>query len=242
LYLVHCTLSIVVDIFTLVCYDSRYMKRTAMKWMCLALAGGVLVGCQQQQMLAILKEQHVQQHTKNCLESYQRHLKWLREAKPELEAELQKASRAQWEWCVDCDGADEVPAPIRLSKEEFHELASLLKQVQSMPPLPQSVFMTEPPPFRMPGNEPWPVEAGIGCCGGVELCLYFYNSAGEWVGAWSNSEVIPASRVAEWQTRREGRPLLMMPDAAYMRLISLPSAVKAEKMDAALQKQLQHSH
>ena len=207
----------------------------------MALAVAALVGCQEQQMLARLKERHVQNHTKGCLEVYQWHLKWLQEAKPELETELQRAARAQWEWIVDCDGQGDLPAPVRLSKAEFEEMVSLLKQVEPMPPLPQSVFMTEPPPFRMP-DELVPVDVSFGCCGGVELGLYFYNSAGDFVGAWSNSEVIPISRVAEWRTRRDGRPLLMMPDAAYQRLISLPSTIKAQKMDAAVQEKLQHQH
>jgi hypothetical protein len=123
-------------------------------------------------------------------------------------------------------------------------ILELMGQMQSMPALPKSYFMTEPPPFRMPDDLPPPVVVNpfAGCSSEVSLTLMFYDAEGEMAAFWDNSMVIPVSRVPEWSKTDKGRPMLMMPDEAYQRLINLPSSLKAEKRDKEFRKKSQHNH
>jgi hypothetical protein len=133
---------------------------------------------------------------------------------------------------------------VKLGQREFKELVELMGLMQSMPALPKSYFMTEPPPFRMPDDLPPPVEVNpfAGCSSEVSLTLMFYDAEGEMAAFWDNSMVIPVSRVPEWSKTDKGRPMLMMPDEAYQRLINLPSSLKAEKRDKEFRKKSQHNH
>lgn len=143
-------------------------------------------------------------------------------------------------WSAECDSsyADLLPEPVKLGQREFNELAELMDQIQSMPALPESYFMTEPPPFRMPEAVPPPaVFKPLGGCGGeVSFSLVFYDAGERAVQRWNNSQVIPASRVPEWSNSDEECPKLMMPDNAYNRLINLPSSRKTEKLHIELLK------
>ncbi len=222
------------------------MKTIAMKWISALCAVVALVGCQEQRMIQQFKENHIRRHTEQCLREYQYHERKLQCAAPDLKKNVQRAVRAQWEWIVDCDvsNADLIPKPVKLGQSEFKELVELMGKMQSMPALPKSYFMTEPPPFRMPDDlqPPVLVEPFAGCCGGVSLSLMFYNAGGVSVECWDHSQVIPASRVSEWSNSNKGRPVLMMPDEAYQRLINLPSSLKAEKLDKEFRKKSQHNH
>lgn len=193
-----------------------------------------------------MKEEHIRNHTKQCLHEHHIHEWMLQRAAPELKETVQRAVRAQWEWSAECDGTPEhmLPKPVKLGQQEFTEQVKLMQQIQSMPPLPQSFFMTDPPPFRMPDELPPPVPVVPfgGCCGGVSYSLVFYDAGERTLESWNNSRVIPASQVPEWSNSDKGRPMLMMPDDAYNRLISLPSSRKAEKLDQELRKKIDHVH
>ena len=212
------------------------------------VAAAALVGCQEQRMIQRMKEAHIRKHTEQCLHEHRIHVWLLQRAAPELKEKVQRAVRAQWEWSVECCGSDGVklPNPVKLGQREFKELVELIGLIQSMPALPKSYFMTEPPPFRMPADgqssEMGVVEPFGGCCGGVSFSLVFYDAEGEYVASWNNCLVVPASRVGEWSKSDEYRPKLMMPDEAYNRLINLPSSIKAEKLDRALRKKIDHEH
>ena len=197
-------------------------------------------------MIQQFKENHIRRHTEQCLQEYQNHEESLQRAASDLKERVQRAVRAQWEWSVQCCGRDEdkLPRPVKLGQREFKELVELMGQMQSMPALPKSYFMTEPPPFRMPDDLPPPVVVNpfAGCSSEVSLTLMFYDAEGEMAAFWDNSMVIPVSRVPEWSKTDKGRPMLMMPDEAYQRLINLPSSLKAEKRDKEFRKKSQHNH
>lgn len=223
------------------------MKHMVLKGIAAMLAVAALAGCRAQQQLRHLQEAHVRKHMEQCRHRYHIHQWFLQRRAPELKEKLQRAVRAQWEWSEECDNsaAHLLPKPLKLSKSEFDELVALWGQVQPMPALPQALFMTEPPPFKMPDKTPQPVVVSpdMGCCGGVDMALNLYDARGEYVCTLSNSSVVPASRVKEWdKTTDSSRPDMMLPDDVYRRLLNLPSTLKAKKWNDELHRKINHRH
>lgn len=214
----------------------------------LCLAAVVLNSCQQIQLWSEQAEYN-REHEEWCLKEYNSHVDELSSGLAKLHKSLPEAVRAEWKWLYDCDACDDslLPAPIKLGRDEFAQVVTLLGQAKAMPPLPQSAFMTPAPRLNLDsqGNILRPVllDPMHSTCGGVSPVLVFYDIDNEVILYWDESTTIPVSREpAHRHEKAHMRPNLVLPDAAYQQLHVLPSAVKAKQEDAKLQKKLKHAH
>lgn len=214
--------------------------------LCLAALG--VCSCQQLQLWSKQAEYN-RKHEEWCLNEYNSHVEALSSGLAKLHKSLPKAVRAEWQWIYDCDScyASLLPRPVKLSRDEFAQVVTLLGQARAMPPLPQSAFMTPAPRLKLDsrGNVCHPVLLNpmYSRCAGVSPLLVFYDIDNEVILYWDESTTIPISRETEHRHKKAHlRPNLVLPDAAYQQLHALPSAVKVRQKDAELQKKLKHTH
>ncbi len=219
-----------------------------MKRMLILVTAATAVGCQQLQLWSE-QAKYNRKHEEWCLRDYNSHVENLSSGVTKLHQSLPKAVRAEWQWIYDCDACDDslLPAPVKLNRDEFAQVVTLLGQAKAMPPLPQSAFMTPAPRLKpdSQGNVLFPVQINpiYSSCGGVAPVLVFYDINNEVILYWDKSTTIPLSHEAEHLHKKAPlRPGLVLPDAAYRQLHSLPSAVKVRQKDAELQMKLKHTH
>ena len=219
-----------------------FRKILATTALCLAAMG--VSSCQQLQLWSAQAEYN-RKHEEWCQLEYNSHVEKLNSGAIKLQQSLPKAVRAEWQWIYDCDACDDslLPAPVKLSRNEFEQMVTLLRQAKAMPPLPQSAFMTPAPRLKRDsqGNVLRPVQINpmFICCGGVSPVLVFYDIDNEVNLYWDLSMTIPLSRVPEHRHKKVHlRPNLVLPDAAYQQLLTLPSTLKVSQMDAELQKKI----
>ena len=208
-----------------------------------------MTSCQQLQLWTE-QTKYNSEHEEWCLQEYNSHVESLSSGLAKLQKELPKAVRAEWQWIYDCDACDDalLPAPVKLSINEFKQVVSLLGQAKAMQALPQSAFMTPAPSLSLDsqGNVLRPVRLPprMSCCGDVASVLVFYDKDNDVILYWDESTTIPISHVAENHHDKAHRhPRLVLPDAAYQQLHSLPSTMKVKQKDAELQQKLkQRNH
>lgn len=208
------------------------------------LVAATVVSCQQLHLWSEQAEYN-REHEAHCLKEYNNHVKDLSTRVARLHEALPKVVRAEWQWTYDCDACNEslLPTPIELSRDELRQVEPLLAQAKAMPPLPRSAFMTPAPRLHLDsdGNILRPVllNPWSGCCGGVSPVLVFYDINNEEILYWDESSTIPTSRMAEHSyDKAHLRPTLVLPDAAYQQLLTLPSFEKVRQKDDELQKKL----
>lgn len=184
---------------------------------------------------------------------YNEHLEWIAKGNRKWQSGLQKAVRAAWVWEAEGDFPDEVklPAPIKLSDEEFKNAVSILRQARPMPALPESEFRRCK---HYVLNEEGKIMAVVrvnhhGCCGGccgegfARYMLAFYDEQGKVLCAWDDEEIISESEIKDWDKSTSGyRPTSYLPDSLYAQLLRLPSAMKAKEIDSKLQTKLKNRH
>lgn len=223
--------------------------KTRVRGIVALLGAATVVSCQQLRLWSEQAEYN-RAHEAHCLKEYNSHVESLSSGVARLHNALPKAVRAQWQWTYDCDACDDslLPAPIEISRDELRQVTPLLAQANAMSPLPQSTFMTPPPRLSIDseGNilKPVLLNPWSGCCGVVSPVLVLYDINNQQILHWDESSTIPTSRVTEHSNDKSHlRPTLVLPDAAYHQLLTLPSFVKVRQKDDELQKKLkQHSH
>lgn len=175
--------------------------------------------------------------------SYQIHAESIGEAHAAMSEKLKRVARAEWRWSSECDGCDEdlLPKPLKLGQRELEETLELLKQVQPMPLLDVSVFEALPDVYVLHEGKVKMITQIPGpacCCGGESLDLVFYDRSGEYLFACNEQEPVRASLAPNYRTDEPHRPRLMLPDAAYEQLLSLPSSRRARELNEKLHMQI----
>lgn len=175
--------------------------------------------------------------------SYQIHAESISEAHAAMLEKLKRVASAEWRWSSECDGCDEdlLPKPLKLGRRELEETLELLKQVQPMPLLDVSVFEALPGVYVLHEGKVKMITQIPGpacCCGSESLDLVFYDREGEYLFACNEQEPVRASLAPNYRTDEPQRPRLMLPDAAYEQLLSLPSARRARELNEKLQEQI----
>ena len=187
------------------------------------------------------RREAAQINAENRAKEHVDHVELLRREYAALQHMLEHATRASWHAIVECDACEDeslLPKDTPLPPAEFAEFKSLIRQARPIAPLSaEKLFLDTLYDVDAKGEvSPYikihPMRLTV--CGGVMAQLVLYDAAGKCVGTWFDSYCGKASSMAEYNNMDQwGRPYYILPDAAYNRLLSLPTGVAFTKKTEA---------
>ena len=187
------------------------------------------------------RREAAQINAENRAKKHVDHVALLQREYAELQHMLEHSTRATWQVIVECDACEDesiLPQDTPLPPAEFAEFKSLLLQARPIEPLPAEKLFLDTLYDVDDNGEVSPYfkihTMRLSACGGVMAQLVLYDAAGNCVGTWFHSYCGKASSMAEYNNMDQwGRPYYILPDAAYNRLLSLPTGAAFQKKTEA---------
>ncbi len=183
----------------------------------------------------------------NLAKAHISHVEYLQRSYAQLQDTLTCAVRAEWHAEVECDACEDeslLPPDTALPSAEFAELMSILQQARPIDPLPADKLFVDTRYIVDEHGEVVPTinihPARLVACGGIFADLCFCDASGNIIHSWSLDAFGKASAGSDYnKTDDFARPRFILPDAAYNRLLALPTgaAFRAEVQNA-----VNHSH